>query len=202
MTQQANNEFDAAKLIVEALKGLDPQQQDRAIRFACESVGLQAPSQRPASIPVPTSAAPSEGTRPRTVGHDPVEDIKQFTDSKSPKTDQQFATVVAYYYRFVAPEADRKEAIGAEDLKNAARLAGRRQPANAVATLRNASNSGYLDNCGRGSYRINSVGENLVAITLPNSGDGNEVTKPARPRKRKPKLSSMNKKAAKPKVDK
>jgi hypothetical protein len=37
---RAPNEFDAAKSIVEALRGLDKQQQTRAMRFARESLGL------------------------------------------------------------------------------------------------------------------------------------------------------------------
>ena len=33
-------------------------------------------------------------------------DIRQFTAAKAPKSDQQFAVVVAYFYRFEAPEAN------------------------------------------------------------------------------------------------
>jgi hypothetical protein len=38
----APNEFDAAKMIVEALKGLDKQLQARAMRFASESLSTAA----------------------------------------------------------------------------------------------------------------------------------------------------------------
>jgi hypothetical protein len=37
-------------------------------------------------------------------------------------------------------------------------------------TLTNAKNAGYLDSAGSGKFKLSSVGENLVAITLP--GDG------------------------------
>jgi hypothetical protein len=94
-------------------------------------------------------------------------DIKQFTAVKAPKSDQQFAAVAAYFYRFEASESARRDAIDANTLKEAARLAGRRQAKNWSFTLTNAKNSGYLDSAGAGQYRINSVGENLVAIALP-----------------------------------
>jgi hypothetical protein len=182
MSQSASDEFDAAKIIVDALKGLDQQQQDRAIRFASESVGLQLPAHRPASFPGAANTGSSVVEAAQPAGQNLV-DIKQFVDSKSPKSDQQFATVVAYYYRFVSPAQHHKESINAEDLKNAARLVGRKQPGDASATLHNAKNSGYLDSVAKGAFQINSVGENLVAITLP--GDDTEP---------KPKRSNREKK--------
>lgn len=197
MTQQASNEFDAAKVIVEALKGLDPQQQDRAIRFASESVGLRTPTTLPASAPAPIASVPvGEGPQAATQNR-VVVDIKQFVDSKSPASDQQFATVVAYFYRFTAPEEHRKQSINAEDLKNAARLVGRKQPGNALATLNNAKNSGYLDSAGKGQFEINSVGENLVAITLPSAGKEPESKGNNGKRKRKPKKPALKKTAPK-----
>lgn len=42
-------------------------------------------------------------------------------------------------------------------------------------TLTNAKNAGYLDAAGDGKYKLSSVGENLVAITLPdNNGNVNK----------------------------
>jgi len=49
---------------------------------------------------------------------------------RKPRNDVQFAAAVAYYYRFEAPPADRKEAIDKEDLQEAARKAGRERFAN------------------------------------------------------------------------
>ena len=34
-------------------------------------------------------------------------------------------------------------------------------------TLTNAKNAGYLDAAGSGKFKLSTVGENLVAITLP-----------------------------------
>ena len=103
-------------------------------------------------------------------------DIKQFTVSKAPRSDMQFAAVVAYYYRFAAPEGEQQDTISAEDLTNAARLVGRRRPGR--ITLNNAKSAGYLDSVERGTFRITNVGENLVVITLPGgAGEGGASNK-------------------------
>lgn len=180
-----SNEFDAAKQIVEVMKGLDKQQQLRAMRFASESLDIQtppAPTPSPAQPPVPTPTPPP----PRQM------DIKQFTEAKAPKSDQQFATVAAYYYRFEAPLADRKDSIGIADLMEAARLAQRKRPGKFA--LNNAKNSGYLDPAERGKFRISTVGENLVAVTLP--GNASEGAPRRAPERRKPKSKSKAPKKA------
>lgn len=79
----------------------------------------------------------------------------------------QFSAVVAYYYRFVAPPDQRREMIDSEVLQDAARPAGRTRPPKPHMTLTNAKNQGYLDKIGRGEFKLNTVGENLVAMTLP-----------------------------------
>jgi hypothetical protein len=94
-------------------------------------------------------------------------DIKSFIATKNPKSDVQYAAVVAYYYRFEAQESDRKESITSEVLQQSTRLAGRKRLEKPIMTLNNAKNLGYLDSAARGEFRINTVGENLVAMTLP-----------------------------------
>ena len=143
MTQLSNlqeastSHFDAAKAIVDALSKLDKNSQALAMRFAAETLGLQLTSQSqqpptPTSQALPTVPAPSGGEVTSSI------DIKQFAAAKAPKTDQQFAAVVAYYYRFEAPAAERKETIDKETLKEAVRLTGgRRQPKDAAFTLNN-----------------------------------------------------------------
>jgi hypothetical protein len=166
--RQVDNEFDAAKIIVETLQQLDEDRKKRALRFAREALGLG-----PEPSHSGTSGAPS-ATQHQTSAqehgrHGPgrTMDIRTFTASKAPKTDQQFAAVVAYYYRFEAPPSQRKDAIGAKDLSEAVRLVERRRPGSALATLNNAKNKGYLDAVGRAKFQINAVGENLVAMALP-----------------------------------
>jgi hypothetical protein len=180
MTQHqnvVNNEFDAAKIIVETLTGLERLQQERAIRFASEALGLKAidaivPSQKQADL----TAHPQNIREPaRAI------DIKQFTETKSPSSDQQFAAVVAYFYQFEAPPSEHRETINADVLGEAARLATRRRPSRHA--LNNAKNAGYLDSAGHGEFRLNTVGENLVAMTLPRNAGGGGAKRLSRSKK-------------------
>ena len=169
MTHQSSpaaNVFDAAKAIVESVKQLDKPHQEQAIRFASESLGLSNASH--SKPPTETSLPASEIAPPTTDPQTRPTDIKQFTAAKAPKSDQQFAAVVAYFHQFEAQEDMTKDAISMEDLKNAARLVQRRLPGKFA--LNNAKNSGYLDSAGRGKFKLSPVGENLVAITLPGTG--------------------------------
>lgn len=178
--EASTGHFDAAKSIVDALIALDKPSQALAMKFAAETLGLQL---APQSHQPPPSASPltSPSTTPHGGGATHSTDIKQFTAAKAPKTDQQFAAVVAYFYRFEAPASERRETIDKQTLVEAARLAGRRRPGDATFTLNNAKNSGYLDSVGSGQFQINSVGENLVAMALPSenadSGKSRSSTK-------------------------
>jgi len=189
-TVAAPSVFAVAESIVEELKKLaDKQQQVQAIRYASDSLGLGTSLHSPPSVEPSTS--PGLAMSPQsTVAQTHAPDIKTFTEAKAPKSDVQFATVVAYFYRFEVAEQDQKDAIDAKTLKEAARLAGRRRPPRPSATLTNAKNAGYLDSAGSGRFKINAVGENLVAVTLP--GGSSEAAAGTRgPRARR------NKKAAK-----
>jgi hypothetical protein len=184
--------FDAAKTIIETLKGLDKIHQERAIRFASEWLDLRSsPLSLASEVPPGTPAA----TPVSHGAHGLTKDIKQFTAEKAPKSDQQFAAVVAYFHKFVASESLKKDVIGAKDLTDAARLADRKRPNKPLATLNNAKNSGYLDTTKPGKFRISTVGENLVAVTLP----GNEAAKPNNRGKvtRKARTKTRRKKGAK-----
>ncbi len=190
MTQHQNvvkNEFDAAKAIVETLTGLDRQQQERAIRFATEALGLKA---------VDAVAKHSDHVVNASGGRAPTgaTDIKKFTETKSPSSDQQFAAVVAYFYQFEAQPSDRRETIDGKLLGEAARLANRRRPSRYA--LNNAKNAGYLDSAGHGEFKLNTVGENLVAMALPSSS-GKGGTKRRAKKKGTARKSTVKKRKAK-----
>ncbi len=189
------NELDAAKAIVEMLRDWDKQKQERALRFATETLGLCVPASVTGSAELPLGESPP-AIKKAPVADQPIRttDIKQFTEAKSPKTDQQFAAVVAYYYRFEAPEERRKDSIGVKDLLEAVRLAERKRPGSPLATLNNAKKKGYLDAVGRAKFQINSVGENLVAMTLPARDNPPSVRKKRRSIPRKAKAKSAKKK--------
>jgi hypothetical protein len=186
MTKDATtDEFDVLRSIVDQLKGLGPDDQRRVIKWACEKLGIDAPSGSSSTTPHTPAATPSHPHMLATVAN-----IKSFVDEKTPLSDMHFATVVAYFHRFMA--AEKKDAIGAEDLQEATRLVGRQRLQNPGQTMINASSSGLLDKVGRGLYRVNTVGENLVALVLPGDGKASPVAS-RRPKPPKRKSSARKK---------
>lgn len=179
-TFSAMDDFDAAKAVYEKLKELPRERQERVLRWVTEGLGIShlpiKPLIEPSTpfqdevrhgIPQAGMAAATSAGRSSTI------DIKTFISSKNPVSDVQFATAVAYYYRFEALAAERKESITGETLLEAARLSGRKRLSDPGNTLNNAKKIGYLDVSGRGEFKVNSVGENLVAMTLPGSSERN-----------------------------
>ncbi|MCH8879430.1 MAG: hypothetical protein IID34_06050 [Planctomycetes bacterium] len=186
-------DFEAAQAIVTILRNRDKGEQERILRWVSESLllpssGVRSPSVLPPSIPSDPSTKESPQTR--------TADITSFVTEKQPKSDQQFATVTAYFYRFVVAEDSLKNAITSEDLQTAGRQArgyGFKTPS---TTLNNAVSAGYLDKAGRGKYRINAVGENLVAMALPGGSDETSSNRTRR-KTRKAKAPSTGKKKVK-----
>ncbi len=182
----SGSDFDAAKAVAEQLKGMEKERQQRILRWVAESLsldlGIAPATERQTAEATASGGATSSHEEAQLHRHPRPADIKSFVDSKRPKSDVQFATVVAYYYRFEASAENRKDSIDAEVLQEAARLAGRRRPPKPLATLNNAKTLGYLDSPERGQFRINSVGENLVAMTLPGT-EPERARKKARPTK-------------------
>jgi len=174
-TPTAADDFETAKAIADKLAGLQPDHQKRILRWVGESLGL---------VEVIPPAAPARHSPPGGGQDQPGNaNIKTFTDQKKPKSDVQFAAVAAYYYRFEAPAADRRDTIDSELVQQATRLAGRQRLGRPSKTLNNAKQLGYLDGAGDGRYKINSVGENLVAMTLPGTGNDSIQSGSRRPKK-------------------
>ena len=180
------DDLEAVRAVVDAIKDFKSDEQQRIFRWVAEKLGLPQPFASVHLVP-PPSGTPPVVTQPAPPASAGTKDIKTFIAEKDPKKDVQVAAVVAYYYRFEAPPAERKEAINKEDLQEAMRLAGRPRFTNPRQTLANAHILGLLD---RGSekatFTLNSVGENLVAMTLP--GTGNAVL-----RQKKAKKGAVNK---------
>jgi hypothetical protein len=170
------DDLEAVRTIVSTLSAFDSGEQERIIRWSREKLGLPVQVSGSASTKAQGTfdtldAAAAEA--PDSRKHVTATDIKSFIAEKAPSSDNQFAAAVAYYYRFEAPEAARKDTITSEDLQEACRLAGRARVARPAQTLINAHGVGLLDKAGdRGAYAISTVGENLVAMTLPGSAAG------------------------------
>lgn len=176
------DDLEAVRTIVKTLEAFkDKEEQLRILRWACEKLGLS----------MGTRGSSDGGTGSGRAGHvtentgggpgKQAVSIREFVTQKNPRSDNQFAATVAYYYRFEAPESDRKDAVGAADLQEACRQAGRSRLGDSGKTLRNAHDVGLLDKANEaGTYKINTVGENLVAMTLPGGADRNVEVKHGR----------------------
>jgi len=163
-------------------------------RWAAETLGLPEPFHGPSSTPVRSfSAAPDPASDAVSTGG-PAPDIQSFVKAKNPRSDVQFAATVAYYYQFVAPESERKTSISEGDLVDACRKAGRERPQKPYFTLNNAFHAGLLDRPDKGSFSLNAVGENLVALTLPGTRKGEEAS--AANGRKKPKKAAVNRRAS------
>ena len=76
-------------------------------------------------------------------------------------------TAIAHYFKFDAPLDKRRQSIDAGFVQEATRLADWDRLPDPLSTLNNAVTKGYLDRAARGEFTINTVGENLVARSLP-----------------------------------
>lgn len=190
MEQNKKDDLDAVREVVKALESFNEEEQYRIIRWSCEKLGIDTPTlsngqvafkERPPfaqdtdNVPSVTATDSSRRT---------ITNIKTFVAEKNPKSDNHFAAVVAYYHQFEAPFEMRKDSITKSDLVEATRLADYSRLKRPDQTLVNAMNAGLLDSAGsRGHYALNSVGENLVAMTLPDVTSNGTPTRTRKPKK-------------------
>lgn len=172
------DDLEAVRAIVDILGKVESKEvQERVIRWSLEKLDLKfAGDTRGLEESVGTANNQSRiGPQGKV-----ATDIKTFILSKAPSSDNQFAAAVAYYYAFEAPADQQKSMIGPSDLTEACRMVGRARLGDPAKTLANATGIGYLDKVDRGAFRLNTVGENLVAISMPSGS----AEKPSVPRKR------------------
>ena len=180
---QNTDDLEAVRTIASTLEPFEKGDRERMIRWVREKLGMDVLT----LLPSPQStASPQSSPEIRRTG--PTVDVRSFVNTKNPKADAHFAATIAFYYKFESSEADRKPTINSSDLQEACRLAGRQRLHDPGHTLRDARKIGLLDKGPeRGTYSISTVGENLVAMTLPT--DRGRVsttrTKPGRANRRK-----------------
>ena len=154
MSTPKTDDIDAVRTIFDTIKDFSPEDQQRILRWVAEKAKLPQPfaplSQVAPQNPMPPSGVTLPGSPHAATPVPGGRDIKTFIGEKKPRNDVQFAASVAYYYRFEAPQSERKETINKEDLQEAARKAGRERFANPLQTLNNAHQLGLLD---RGSEK-------------------------------------------------
>lgn len=169
MGKDKKDDLETIRIILDALKPFDAKECERIIRWVCEKLEVGVSAYTPTNV-IPTATPIRES----------VKDIKSFVAKKKPKNDKQFCAVVAYFYQFEALEKERKDYITQKDLTEATRKADWERLKRPDQTLVNAYQSGFFDKLGVGKYKLNSVGENLVAMVLPS---GTPEKKPSHKKK-------------------
>lgn len=175
-------ELEAIKTITKALEPLESSARARVLEYSIGHLGIEfakVQTQPPHPPVIPNPPPP------------PVADIRTLKEAKNPTTDIEMATLVAYYLKHDAPDQERKDDIGAEDIEKYFVQGGYRLPSVPRFTLRNAKAAGYFESAGHGRYKLSAVGHNLVAHTMPRA----EAT--SGPPKRKPRRAPAKKKRSK-----
>jgi hypothetical protein len=175
--------------MIEAISSLEEKDQQVAINAVCIHLGLSVPFQReipgnsmtpppPGGVTPPTHSIPLGGQMGRT-------DIRSFKEQKQPSSAREMACIVAFYLENLAPADETKTAISTSDITKYFKQAGYPLPSAIDQLLKDAKTAGYLDSGERGTYKLNPVGHNLVAHTLPRSGNSGQPRKAKVPAKRK-----------------
>lgn len=190
------DEFDTVRSVVAATSSFKPDEQLRILRWAAEILGVSLVTK---STPEPAHAATAATAAPHSLPpKTPRVDLRSFIQTKKPKTDVQFSAAVAYYFRFEAPPDARKDYITATDLQSATRLADWHRFQNPKVPLDNARSQGYLDTGPeKATFSINPVGENLIAMVLPDGEvpNGQRQAKSSKPRRRDKRAKGTKRKA-------
>lgn len=157
------DDLEAVRNIVATLEQFENQDRERILRWVKEKLGMKDQTLQSLVTQPQHEVATEQQTHKIPIG---VQDIKTFINGKSPKNDNEFITAVAYFYRFIASEEEKKENIGTPEVVDACRKVPWKQPTRPNQALINTEKAGYLDKVSSGIYKINSVGENLIAMVL------------------------------------
>jgi hypothetical protein len=169
------DDLEAVRSVADTLQPFSNEDRERIIRWAREKLGMVS---APLAVGKPSQPAePADGAATPTETPVGGTDIKSFVTAKAPKSDVHFAATVAYYHQFIAPAGQRRDSITKEDLVEACRQVPRKRPTRPAQVLVNAYHDGVLDRGGTGHYKLNSVGENLVAMALPGTAEAGRGAK-------------------------
>jgi hypothetical protein len=178
-----DKELKAISSIIALLKPLDPNERSRVLEYVLKRLEMATVSMSAVGAISAVESVPglsSDASRFRT------KDIRSFTAEKQPRSITEMVAVLAYYLAELAPDTERSHTINTDAVKRYFKMAGFPLPTVLRSAVTNAAAAGYLENVGKGEYRLNPVGYNLVVHGLPKGG-----TAPAaapKPRlKRKPK---------------
>lgn len=167
-------ELQAIGAIISLLDPLNEDQRGRVLEYVLKRLEM-------AAVRPPTTAPrQAVGATPSTP--QPITDIRSLTAEKQPRSSNEMAALVAYYVSELASEPDRSDTVNAELIRKYFKMAAFPLPSALRNVLPNAAAAGYIETVGRGEYRLNPVGYNLVVHRLPRSGGPGPTQSTARSR--------------------
>lgn len=198
MTEALDNEIEAIRQVLAAMQPLGDTARKSVLDYVVKRLQIEL-STAPAGAHdlAITPPAGSAGAIEGAEGSGSPVHIETLKDEKSPRSANEMAALVAYYLLHVAPESDRKSTITTQDIETYFKIAKFPLPRTPRVTLQNARNAGYFDSVGDGEYRLNPVGYNLVAHSMPR---GAKKSAPARRKKGAKKKAARKKKGARKKA--
>jgi hypothetical protein len=188
MSDETDKELSAIQAVMTALDGLDDAARRRALGYVFERLGIRGDLSR-GSVAAPPlsldSGRPTVETPPPAAPageSSGVADIRTLKEAKKPKSANEMAALVAFYVAELAPE--RRDTITRKDVETYFKQARFPLPSAMRQTLPNAAAAGYLDFVSDGEFRLNPVGYNLVAHSLPRDGSASSTGSLPGPRRR------------------
>ncbi len=178
--QNIDSELKAIQTLLSTLEPLDKDARKRVIDYVFQrlEINIKSPLVKQSSITEESlqqnipSYQTNESVKIQST------DIRSFANDKNPKNDVERTALVTFYLTELAQE-EKKSEISPEDITKYFKQAGFPIPSRPRQVLVNTKNAGYIDSTGnRGGYKLNPVGYNLVAFSLPSDGSS------AKPRKR------------------
>lgn len=168
MSESLDKEIEAIKAVLSALEPLDGAARASVLDYVVKRLAIEVSAgASPAAVDGGIAQgfeAPSTNLEAQGAGPVHIETLKK---EKSPRSANEMAAVVAYYLSHVAPPDKRKKTVNTQDIETYFKIAKFPLPRQPRVTLQNARNAGYFDSVGDGEYRLNPVGYNLVAHSMP-----------------------------------
>jgi len=183
---ERDSELEAIEVVFNTLSSLDKEGQKRVIDYVFKRLNLTSVVNNSQNLEL-SQQMRSDATREAgitVVSPSRIVDIRTLKEQKSPSNDKEMAAIVGYYLSELAPEGEKKQIIGKDDLEKYFKQADYKLPQHIKMTLPQAKDAGYFDLADRGEYKLNPVGYNLVAHNLPRINKV-AVRKPASNQKKK-----------------
>ena len=160
--------------IINTLQGLEASSRLTAIRTACEHLGIPYGGGAAALAPASQAEGTEVFTPPDALFNPSPQqrvllDIRSLKEQKLPSNSSEMACIVAYYLQYVVPEPEKKAEVSKDEMEKYFPQADFPIPKRPEQILVDAKAAGYFESAGRGLYKLNAVGHNLVVHALPRS---------------------------------